>query len=93
VESDRHLVPAAPAGRVATATVEQFDTEAAGAIAVQVEPTTTPTATPTWIETEAILVGYVKHPLEQLLEWLDAGMLWIENVASKLWQWLRGDRP
>ncbi len=91
VGSDRHLVPAVPAGGVATATIEQFATEPVGTIAMQVEPTT-PTATPNWIEAEATLVGYIKHPLEQLLEWLDAGMLWIENVASKLWQWLRGDR-
>jgi len=24
-------------------------------------------------------MGYVKHPLEQLLEWLDRAMLWLEN--------------
>jgi len=44
-----------------------------------------------WIETEAQLVNYVKHPLEQLLEWLDQGMLWVEKRLSQLWQWL--NRP
>jgi len=44
-----------------------------------------------WIETEAQLVAYVKHPLEQLLEWLDHGMLWVEQRLSQLWQWL--NRP
>lgn len=44
-----------------------------------------------WIETEAQLVGYVKHPLEQLLEWIDHGMAWVENQMAKLWQWLRGN--
>lgn len=43
----------------------------------------------TWIETEATLVGYVKHPLEQVLEWLDSGMVWLEEVIAKVWNWLR----
>ncbi|NJN57086.1 MAG: hypothetical protein HC879_06060 [Leptolyngbyaceae cyanobacterium SL_5_9] len=42
-----------------------------------------------WIETEATLVGYVKHPLEQILEWLDSGMVWIEEILAKAWNWLR----
>lgn len=42
-----------------------------------------------WIETEAQLVEYVKHPLEQVLEWLDQGMLWVEQRFSQLWQWLK----
>lgn len=41
-----------------------------------------------WIETEAKLVGYVKHPLEHLLEWLDKSMLWLETRLSKIWRWL-----
>lgn len=41
-----------------------------------------------WIETEAQLVSYVKHPLEQLLEWIDQGMVWIEQGVAKLWHWL-----
>jgi hypothetical protein len=42
-----------------------------------------------WIETNATTMGYVKHPLEQLLEWLDLAMLWLENKLVKFWHWLR----
>ncbi|GAB4380217.1 MAG: hypothetical protein Kow00121_35990 [Elainellaceae cyanobacterium] len=43
----------------------------------------------TWIEAEVRLVTYVKHPLEQVLEWLDHSMLWIEARVAKAWNWLR----
>jgi len=46
-------------------------------------------ATPDWIETPATPTGYVKHPLEQLLEWLDTAMLWLEDLVVKAWQWLK----
>lgn len=59
--------------------------------ALSVEEPTTPAATPTWIETEARLVGYEKHPLEQLLQWLDSGMLWLETTLSNLWRWISGN--
>lgn len=42
-----------------------------------------------YIETQASLVSYVKHPLEQLLEWIDHRMLWLEEGWVKLWRWLR----
>ncbi|NET04289.1 MAG: hypothetical protein F6K16_06070 [Symploca sp. SIO2B6] len=42
-----------------------------------------------WIETDATPTGYVKHPLENLLEWLDSAMLWIEERVVKFWQWIR----
>jgi hypothetical protein len=45
-------------------------------------------ATP-WVETKASLVGYVKHPLEQVLEWLDQGMLWLEEAIARAWTWLK----
>lgn len=44
---------------------------------------------PDWIETQATPIGYVKHPLEQLLEWLDSVMLWIEQLLINLWNWVR----
>lgn len=44
--------------------------------------------TPDWIETPATLMGYVKHPLEQILAWLDRAMLWLEEVFLKFWQWM-----
>jgi hypothetical protein len=43
----------------------------------------------TTIEAEVSLVTYVKHPLEQVLEWLDRGMLWIEERIAKVWEWWR----
>lgn len=39
-----------------------------------------------WIEIKAKPVGYVKHPLEQILEWLDLAMLWLEELILKFWQ-------
>ena len=45
--------------------------------------------TPDWIETQATPTGYVKHPLEQLLEWLDIAMLWLEKLLIKIWQWVK----
>ena len=43
---------------------------------------------PDWIETQATPTGYVKHPLERVLQWLDLAMLWLEDLAVKAWQWL-----
>lgn len=41
------------------------------------------------IETEAILMGYIKHPLEQVLEWVDRGLAWLEGLIAALWTHLR----
>ncbi|MEB3120035.1 MAG: hypothetical protein VKL41_02295 [Snowella sp.] len=46
-------------------------------------------AAPDWIETEARVMGYHKHPLEQILEFLDIFMLWLEESLKKIWYWLR----
>lgn len=50
-------------------------------------PLLTETSTDIW-ETQAVSVEYVKHPLEQLLEWLDHAMLWLEEFGLQLWQQL-----
>lgn len=52
------------------------------------EPEETALST-TWIEAEVRLVTYVKHPLEQVLEWLDRGMVWIEEKIANAVKWLR----
>ncbi|MFB2923259.1 hypothetical protein [Aerosakkonema funiforme] len=39
-----------------------------------------------WIEIKAKPAGYVKHPLEQILEWLDLAMLWLEELIVKGFQ-------
>ena len=44
---------------------------------------------PDWIETPATPTGYIKHPLERLLEGLDVVMLWLEELVLKLWRWLQ----
>jgi hypothetical protein len=42
----------------------------------------------TLLEAEVTGVSYEKHPLEQLLKWLDLGMLWIEQKLGQVWNWL-----
>ncbi|OKH26884.1 hypothetical protein NIES593_02295 [Hydrococcus rivularis NIES-593] len=44
---------------------------------------------PDWIETKATPVGYVKHPLERILEWLDRLLLLTEEWVASIWRWLR----
>ncbi|MEM9925398.1 MAG: hypothetical protein AAF915_16870 [Cyanobacteria bacterium P01_D01_bin.50] len=41
-------------------------------------------AKPEWIETKAEIVGYQKHPLEQILAWIDTAMLKVEQVFIKV---------
>jgi hypothetical protein len=43
-------------------------------------------AQPDWIEIKATSTGYEKHPLEQLLEWLDYVMLWLEERVVNIFQ-------
>lgn len=40
-----------------------------------------------YVDTSAQLVEYVKHPLEQVLEWLDKGMAWLEDQILSLRHW------
>ncbi len=44
---------------------------------------------PDWVETEATPIGYVKPPLERILEWLDWIVLWLEELVAKIWRWAR----
>jgi hypothetical protein len=41
-----------------------------------------------WLDIDATPAGYVKHPLEQILEWLDRIMLGFEEVLLTLWRWI-----
>jgi hypothetical protein len=41
------------------------------------------------LETKAVSVGYIKHPLEQVLEWLDRIMLRLETIAEEIWKWVK----
>lgn len=42
-----------------------------------------------YLETEAESMGYIKHPLEQVLEWLDQIMLRLETIAVQFWEWAK----
>ncbi|MEG4034137.1 hypothetical protein QUA03_09945 [Microcoleus sp. S36b_A4] len=46
-----------------------------------------------YLETKAESMGYIKHPLEQVLEWLDRVMLRLENIAEQLWNWAKINLP
>ncbi|MEC4818227.1 MAG: hypothetical protein SAK29_33890 [Scytonema sp. PMC 1069.18] len=47
-------------------------------------------AKPDWIEIHAKTMGYLKHPLEIILEWLDGIMLWLEDIFMKILMFLKG---
>ncbi|HEY9664562.1 MAG TPA: hypothetical protein V6C65_39480, partial [Allocoleopsis sp.] len=53
------------------------------------DPTDLAAPAPAYIDAEVKLVRYEKHPLEQVLEWLDRGMVWIEEKVAQTWKWLR----
>ena len=40
-----------------------------------------------YIETKAVSVGYIKHPLQVVLEGIDRAMLWLEKMAMGLFEW------
>jgi hypothetical protein len=56
----------------------------------QYRQTTQVEAKPDWIETQARTIGYEKHPLEQILEWLDRVMLWLEDIFVEIGLFLQG---
>jgi hypothetical protein len=45
---------------------------------------------PDWIDISATSLGYEKHPLEQILEWLDKSILWIEQIFTNMVYFFRG---
>ena len=46
------------------------------------------TSNPDWIEAPATPAGYVKHPLETLLEWFDRLLVWLEERVIAVFHWL-----
>lgn len=42
-----------------------------------------------YLQTEAIPIGYEKHILARILEWIDRGLAWLEKWVIKLWQKLK----
>jgi hypothetical protein len=60
-----------------------------GEMAKQGYQTTQVEAQPDWIEARAKTIGYEKHPLEQILLWLDNIMLLLEEIFFKIFQFLQ----
>lgn len=48
----------------------------------------TPEAKPDWLEAKVTATGYIKHPLERILGWLDQIMVKVEEMIAKAWYWL-----
>nr|CAD5923393.1 hypothetical protein NO713_00811 [Planktothrix pseudagardhii] len=48
----------------------------------------TPEAKPDWLEAQVTSTGYIKHPLERILGWLDQIMVKVEETIAKAWYWL-----
>ncbi|MES1024130.1 hypothetical protein ABN584_14670 [Gloeocapsa sp. BRSZ] len=81
-----------PKINVVTALVKVRRSHSIASVASEPKPQPHPAQinpTSEWIDVSAIAVGYVKHPLEQVLEWLDRAMLWLEKLLFKFWQWLK----
>lgn len=47
-------------------------------------------AKPDWIDTTATVLGYEKHLVEYILEWLDYFILWIEQILLNIFYFLQG---
>ncbi|MBD2343728.1 hypothetical protein [Anabaena subtropica] len=47
-------------------------------------------AQPDWIETTATVLGYEKHLLEYILEWLDRVILGLEQILANIFYFLQG---
>ena len=45
---------------------------------------------PDWIDISATSLGYEKHPLEQILQWLDQLISWIEQILTNTVYFFRG---
>ena len=46
-----------------------------------------------YLETKAQSMGYIKHPLEQVLEWLDLLMVRVEKIIEQIWNWAKINLP
>jgi hypothetical protein len=46
-----------------------------------------------YLETKAESMGYIKHPLEQVLEWIDLIMVRVEKIIEQIWNWAKSNLP
>ncbi|MBR8834896.1 MAG: hypothetical protein DSM106950_12885 [Stigonema ocellatum SAG 48.90 = DSM 106950] len=72
-----------------TSTLELQNEMSEGEISQQVRQTTQVETKPDWIETKAKSIGYEKHPLERILEWVDDTMVLLEEMFVKIFQSLQ----
>ena len=78
-------------GKQTALSVSQFESESnkEEIFLQQSHSSTEVEAKPDWIETKAKTIGYEKHPLEQILVWLDSVMLLLEEIFVKMFQSLQ----
>ncbi len=88
-QSPGKVVPTAPAGVPSPASAPRCDLQSHGDRADRPSEVESQPPASDWVDAEATAVGYVKHPLERLLEGFDRLALWIERAIVKLWQWIR----
>jgi hypothetical protein len=87
-DRDRPVFPSFAATSAAAAGyLNPPETEGANSLAWQ-QPSRS-AATTTWIDALATPIGYVKHPLEQLLDGIDRGLTWLEQQLSEIWHRLQ----
>lgn len=48
-----------------------------------------PAISDTTLDAQVTSVGYIRHPLQFLVDWLDRAIAWLEQALLRLWQWLR----
>ncbi|MDF5717475.1 MAG: hypothetical protein PUP93_27320 [Rhizonema sp. NSF051] len=71
--------------RLTTSFISKFKTESQKQESqLQQSPTNTVEAKPDWIEIKARSLGYEKHPLEQILQWLDRLMVLLEDIFMRI---------
>ncbi|MDF5727260.1 MAG: hypothetical protein PUP92_04295 [Rhizonema sp. PD38] len=68
-----------------TSLISKFKTESQKQESqLQQSPTNTVEGKPDWIEIKAKSLGYEKHPLEQVLQWLDRLMVLLEDIFLRI---------
>ncbi|WP_373536372.1 hypothetical protein [Microcoleus sp.] len=82
----------APNSQFPTAITQQTSKYTPTATAAQPTNRSVPPADE-YLETKSQSMGYIKHPLEQVLEWLDLLMVRLENILEQLWNWAKTNWP
>ncbi|MCT7951538.1 hypothetical protein NG798_17175 [Ancylothrix sp. C2] len=81
-----------PKATTALKTTKKPTTKTETSQTIETKKTTKVEHTPDWIDIKATSIGYVKHPLESLLEWVDKALLFLEEVILAVLQWIKKSR-